>query len=752
MSSIALVTEELSASTGSGGIGTGFHELAILLRGAGHEVELIFAPVGDRDCDDAINFYAAHGIAVVRPNFDRFVWDHSYEARSYAIFRHLIEREVPFDIVHFHDYKGLGYLSLIAKKQGLGFRHTTFVVQVHGPTRWALEANDHPFSHEDQLKIDFMERESIARADVPCAPSQYILDWLKAKAWTIPDDTHVIQNVSSHLGRLAAKSKGGKKAVPCNEFIFFGRHEDRKGIVQFCDALDLIKDQLANGGITVTLLGGMGTICGEPSALWLARRSCNWLFPLRLLPDFDRMQAHAYMSANARAVVVVASPVENAPFTVLEAIVSGKPLITSLDGGAIEILHPEVRKVLTCRPDREGLAERMIEAVERGLPSARLAVSSEDTAERWIELHLSIAAKAAASVKRPAAPRQQPKVTVGVTHFQRPAKLMEAVQSLAAQTYKGLEIVVVDDGSSDETSLELLDRMAPWFARLGVRLLRQPNRYLGAARNHIIAETESDYVLFLDDDDIAFPNMVSTLVTAAENSGADIVSPISLYMPESRRAEAHPFPERFDQKVSYVPIGGPLSVAPVNNVFGASTCLLRRSALSRIGGYSEVYGVGHEDYELYIRAAQAGLRIEPCPLPLFLYEVDRPSMMTNTSRQRNWNRVVKSLDTSKQPDAWSDMLSLAAGVRANEHIENYGNYRIRTDPQVALLTRMGEEAPNSAARATMLGDFAQSIGSSTYAKAARDLAARRSEKSVKGAETFLMPPLAKRRRKSLPGQ
>jgi glycosyltransferase involved in cell wall biosynthesis len=741
MSTVALVTEELSIGRGSGGIGTAFHEIAILLRGAGHEVEVIFVPIGGEAEEEVINYYAAHGILVIRPDLERFVWAQSYEHRSYAIFRHLVERDAPYDVIHFHDYKGLGYLSLVAKQQGLGFKDTVFIVQVHGPTRWALEANDHPFSHEDQLKIDFMERESIARADVLCLPSTYMLDWLKAKEWKIPDATHVIQNVSTQHSRLAPRSTADKRPIPCNEVIIFGRHEERKGIIQVCDALDLVGEKLAERGVTVTMLGGAGKICGEPSSIWLARRSSNWPFPLRLLPDYDRMQAHEYMLANSRSVVVVASPVENSPYTVLEAIVSGKPLITSCNGGAIEMLDPGLRDQLTCRPDRDGLAERITEALEQGLPPARLAVSSQDTAQRWLDLHQALINTPARPPKAPSVPKRQPKVVAGVTHFQRPAKLLDAVQSLAAQLYKELEIVVVDDGSSDELAIAMLERMAPWFDRLGVRLLRQPNRYLGAARNHIIAKTDSDYLLFLDDDDIAFPNLVSTLVTAAETSGADIVSPISLYMPEARRTEAHPFPERFEQKVSFVPLGGPLSVAPILNAFGTATCLIRRSALRRSGGYSEVYGVGHEDYELYIRAAQAGLRIEPCPLPLFLYEVDRPSMVTMTSRARNWNRVVKSIDLTRQPTAWADMLSLATGQRCNEHIENFGRYREKIDPQSDLLARMDAEAQSAASYAEMLGDFAQNIGAASFAKAARELAARRLARTDRGAEVILMPPL-----------
>lgn len=135
--------------------------------------------------------------------------------------------------------------------------------------------------------------------------------------------------------------------------------------------------------------------------------------------------------------------------------------------------------------------------------------------------------------------------------------------------------------------------------------------------------------------------MIQTLVTAAEATGADAVNCLNLFLPESRRSEAHPFPSDFKQKVSYVPLGGPLSLAPVQNTLGAATALIRRTAFEKLGGYSELHSVGHEDLELFVRALQAGMRIEICPIPLYLYEVDRPSMASRTSRLHNAARVVR---------------------------------------------------------------------------------------------------------------
>ena len=209
-----------------------------------------------------------------------------------VVFRHLVGSQQTYDFIHFHDYKGLGFASLVAKSQRLGFSKTKLVVQAHGPTRWALAANQHPFTHEDQLKIDFMERQSIARADVLVSPSQYMIDWFKQNGWALPapNQIQVIQNVSLHLATLLNSERADSRNVPCREIILFGRHEERKGIVPFCDALDLVRNDLAMEDVTVTFLGRFGVINGWASPLYLVNRSRKWEFPIQFLPDLDKSQ------------------------------------------------------------------------------------------------------------------------------------------------------------------------------------------------------------------------------------------------------------------------------------------------------------------------------------------------------------------------------------------------------------------------------------------------------------------------------
>ena len=137
---ICLVTEELSFGKGAGGIGGAFHELALTLRHAGNHVDIIFVPeFTETKAQKALtNYYDAHGIEVIDPAIDSFAWSPlSYDKRSYALYRYLVMIEEPYDFIHFHDYKGLGYFVL-AGGRSTGTRICKHTAYSSGPQALAL--------------------------------------------------------------------------------------------------------------------------------------------------------------------------------------------------------------------------------------------------------------------------------------------------------------------------------------------------------------------------------------------------------------------------------------------------------------------------------------------------------------------------------------------------------------------------------------------------------------------------------------
>ena len=93
------------------------------------------------------------------------------------------------------------------------------------------------------------------------------------------------------------------------------------------------------------------------------------------------------------------------------------------------------------------------------------------------------------------------------------------LDSIISQTYKNLEIIVVDDGSRDYTG-EILDNYAKKDRR--IKVIHKENGGVSSARNKGIEAAEGDYIGFIDGDDLIEPGMYKTLVDLLEEENADI--------------------------------------------------------------------------------------------------------------------------------------------------------------------------------------------------------------------------------------
>jgi CDP-glycerol glycerophosphotransferase len=123
-------------------------------------------------------------------------------------------------------------------------------------------------------------------------------------------------------------------------------------------------------------------------------------------------------------------------------------------------------------------------------------------------------------VQRRASARQ-PVLSVVVPLYQVEEYVAECLDSLLATTYRPLEVVVVDDGSTDR-SAAIATAYAPRFEQC--RMLTQPNAGLGAARNTGIRAATGDYLAFLDSDDTVPPEAYAAMVEVLAETGSDFVT------------------------------------------------------------------------------------------------------------------------------------------------------------------------------------------------------------------------------------
>lgn len=203
----------------------------------------------------------------------------------------------------------------------------------------------------------------------------------------------------------------------------------------------------------------------------------------------------------------------------------------------------------------------------------------------------------------------RPDLTVVVPTYRRPALLARCLDALSAQALPAdrFEVVVVDDGSADTTRDVLAARSDV------VTALVQP-RNLGpaAARNRGVDAARSDLVLFVDDDVVATPSLLSTHL-AAHATAADPAFALLGRVDWHPDLTVTPFMRWLDRsglQFGYDTWLQPGAVEPPHAAFYTANVSLRRDLLRRVGGFDERFPYpAFEDIDLAFRLGEHGLRL-----------------------------------------------------------------------------------------------------------------------------------------------
>lgn len=227
----------------------------------------------------------------------------------------------------------------------------------------------------------------------------------------------------------------------------------------------------------------------------------------------------------------------------------------------------------------------------------------------------------------------KPKISVIVPIHNCEAFLGEALESLFAQNYPNLEVIVVDDGSTDRSLA-----VAKSFS--SIRCLSEAHLGPAAARNAGLKVASGSIFGFIDGDDAWSSNHLDVLMPRLEDEAYDLVyGHIQQVGPSLRKAD-----------------GTPDLLGPPIPDFGFGSGLIRAEAFHRVGWVNPDYRRG-EDTEWFMRAREKQLRIQLCDqITLFYRQHD-----TNTTRDRRpvadlTLRIVKeSLDRRRRGEAPTDL-------------------------------------------------------------------------------------------------
>jgi len=194
----------------------------------------------------------------------------------------------------------------------------------------------------------------------------------------------------------------------------------------------------------------------------------------------------------------------------------------------------------------------------------------------------------------------EPLVSVIVPAFNAESFILQAIESACSQTYKNIEILVVDDGSHDRTA-EIVHAISLRDRR--VRLFQQSHRGIAAARNRAISESQGEFIAPLDADDIWYPRKIELQIRCLMEVEpcVGLVYAWAVYIDQSGCLTGGHY--AFD-----LPNNIYAALIFRNFIGSASVPLIRRSCFEHVGGYTTAHlkhnVQGCEDLDLYLRLAE----------------------------------------------------------------------------------------------------------------------------------------------------
>lgn len=216
-------------------------------------------------------------------------------------------------------------------------------------------------------------------------------------------------------------------------------------------------------------------------------------------------------------------------------------------------------------------------------------------------------------------PSSDPLVTIVIPYYNRGDTIDETIQSLTHQTYKNFEVIIVDDGSTDDESIRKFKDLNLY--ELKAYKIKQQNQGVAAARNNGIKKGKGKYIICLDSDDMLDPTYIEKCLVLIETS-----SEYQLATTDMRFFGL----DNFIYKQSPY---DPTRLLEDNMVVTAA--MYTKAAWEASGGYKP--NIGYEDWEYWINLAEQGFWGRNITEPLFHYRTAPVSRYTEDLSKHNKN-------------------------------------------------------------------------------------------------------------------
>jgi len=628
-----------------GGIGTYSDMTANMMTDQGHEVSVF---VNDASVHDIRIEKKSSALRIIRfnpsrtksSNFLGHITNISYEFAH--IVKHFVEKEGQPDVIESQEYLGIAYYLLQYKYLLYDWcRDIPVIITVHSPSFLGMEYNHVPVYKYPNYWICEMERFCLQAAGLLISPTHFMLEELK-KRFQLKN-----KNISIIPNPFSSKKFRQEGITPENhneEIVFYGKLTVQKGAFHL---LHYFKE-LWNTGFSrpLYLLGGQDIIyhAEERSMGDLIKKKYRKYIEQGLLKLEGKIEPGDIPKRLAGAeVVIIPSTNDNLPYTVFEMMALGKVLLVSKQGGQSEVIEdtidgfvfdheqPEsfsiqLKKILgLSNEERKSISQKAIEKIisaynpeivyEKKYQEIKKVISSRTSTH----VFPFIRPKENLMTNNQIAVNGKELLSVVIPYYNMGTYIDETVQSVLQSDYKKIEIIIVNDGSSDKHSIEQLNQ---YRQKENFKVIDTKNEGLAHARNSGAEMAKGEFLAFLDaDDKVSVKYYSKAIKILSQYDNVQFVGCWTKYFDRSKKKWPAFTPEP--------------PVILFHNTINSSALVYKRTAFLQYGKNDDgMTFQGLEDYESVISLVTEGCNGIVLPEVLFYYRVRSDSMTREISKTK----------------------------------------------------------------------------------------------------------------------
>lgn len=643
-----LLTSEFPPLHG-GGISTYCVETAKMFSSYGHDVTVITPDFNI----SKLTFEKKEQYTVVRFNPSKYYtfsflgYDANLSFAFAGVVKALILEQGEPDIIEAHEYNGIAYYLLQYKHlQYAEFKNLKILITLHAPSFLYLEYNKVSCYQHPHFWVGEMEKFCIRAADLIISPSRFLIDELKSRLKLDDINIHVIKNPYNISWQLP------ENKIEKNKVVFFGKLIPQKGCLELINYFQSIWKEDVD--LPLYMIGG-GDHLYHPEGVdmidYIKKKHSFEIKSgkLKLLGSILPNQISEHLKdAN---IIVIPSVIDNLPYTVLEAMSRGKIVLASIQGGQSEIIQNDKNGFLFDHknPESFGLQIKHIlslptESVKTIEQNAYNEIKNEYSyltiykQKNSLLEQLLIEKKDANTFPfiRPEAPllltpersrrgkgikgeaKAGSLLTVVIPYYNMGKYIGETITSIQNSTYKNVEIIIVNDGSTEAESVDALNKFK---ANQQIKIIHKKNEGLALARNTGALQANGDYLAFLDPDDTVEKEYYSKAILVLSTfQNVFFVGCWAKYF-----GAANGYWPSFNPEPPYL---------LVHNMINSSALIYKKEAFLNFGLNDPKMIYGMEDYESVINIVKNGYKGVVLPEPLWNYRIRKDSMARAFTKEK----------------------------------------------------------------------------------------------------------------------